>query len=126
MIDLKKLVNTLEIWNNFKFSTDFTKQGNVRIYVNDKKTKYFAKGHGYDKVSAVIAKMINDLIEKQPYNQNIYGNNGEYLSENGVGLMPLIDSLNTINVKLEEIYSGKSYDVFKIDFSKLNLTKGEM
>jgi len=119
MFNLKKLVNTIDVWKDFKFSVEYNKKGGVRIYVNDRKTKYYVKGYGYDKSSAIIAKMVNDLIGKQQYNENIYGNNGKYLSENGVGLMPIIDSLRTINVKLEEIYTGKSYDVFKIDFTKL-------
>jgi len=119
MFNLKRLLNVMDVWKTFKFSVEYNKKGGVRIYVNDKKTKYYVKGYGYDKLSAVIAKMVNDLIGKQPYNKNIYGNDGKYLSENGVGLMPIIESLFTINVKLEEIYAGKSYDVFEIDLSKL-------
>ena len=119
MFNLKKLVNTIDVWKDFKFSVEYNKKGGVRIYVNDRKTKYYVKGYGYDKSSAIIAKMVNDLIGKQSYDKNVYGNDGKYLSENGVGLMPIIESLFTINVNLEEIYAGKSYDIFEIDLSKL-------
>ena len=80
--DLKKLFNEGFGWTkDFKFEIIFSNSGVARIFINDKKTKYKASGYGYDKVSSVIASMINDLIEKQPYNSEIYGNSGNYKKE---------------------------------------------
>ena len=118
MFNLKELVNTMEVWRKFKFSVEFNRNG-ARIYVGNKKTKYFVKGYGYDKTSALIGRMVNDLIGEQAYNKEVYGNDGMYLSEGGVGIDSIITSLKTIGIELKYIYSGKLYNVFEIDLSKL-------
>ena len=122
MFDLKNLVKKVEAWREFKFSVEFTKNG-ARVYVGETRTKYFVKGYGYDKASALIGKMVNDLIGEQEYNKEVYGNDGMFLSEGGVGVDSIIASLKTIDVKLKHIYSGKTYDVFEIDLSKVNFNK---
>jgi len=122
MFDLKNLVNTVEAWRKFKFSVEFTKSG-ARVYVESRRTKYFVKGYGYDKTSALVGRMVNDLIGEQKYNKEVYGNNGMFLSEGGVGTDSIMASLKTIGVKLEHVYSGKLYDVFEIDLSKVSFNE---
>jgi len=122
MFNLKELLKTMEAWRKFKFSVEFTKSG-ARVYVGDRRTNYFVKGYGYDKTSALIGRMVNDLIGEQEYNKEVYGNDGMLLSEGGVGVDSIIASLKTIDVKLKHIYSGKTYDVFEIDLSKVNFNK---
>src|SRR5574344_90408 len=80
--NLKKQFTEGYGWNkDFKFEIIFSNSGVARIYINDRKTKYTAAGYGYDKISSVIASMVNDLIGKQPYNFEIYGNTGNYRKE---------------------------------------------
>ena len=124
MFDLKKLVNTTEAWRKFKFSVEFNRNG-ARVYVESRRTKYFVKGYGYDKTSALVGRMVNDLIGEQKYNKEVYGNDGMFLYEGGVGVDSIAASLKTIGVELKHIYPGKMYDVFEIDLSKLKTIKGE-
>lgn len=62
--NLKEVFNEYGRNKEFKFEILFSNSGVARIYINDRKTKYVAGGYGYDKVSSVIATMINDLIGK--------------------------------------------------------------
>ena len=127
--DLKKQFTNGSGWNkDFKFEIIFSNSGVARIYINDKKTKYKAAGYGYDKTSAVIAKMINDLIGLQPYNFEIYGNSGNYKKEGetvfylnggGVGFSSIKDSFESIaGNELNQIYSGKKSDIYEIKFNQ--------
>ena len=113
-------------WNKgFKFEIIFSNSGVARIFINDRKTKYYASGYGYDKTSAVIASMVNDLIGKQPYNFEIYGNGGNYKKEgetefflsSGVGFSSIKDSFESIKGnELNQIYSGKNSNIYQIKF----------
>ena len=126
--DLKRLFTTGYGWEKgFKFEIIFSNSGVARIYINDRKTKYSATGFGYDKISSVIASMINDLIEKQPYNSEIYGNSGNYKKENetkfhlssGVGFNSIKNSFESIEGNsLNQIYSGKNSNVYEIKFKQ--------
>ena len=104
--DLKKQFTEGYGWNkDFKFEIIFSNSGVARIFINDIKTKYTASGYGYDKISSVIATMINDLIGKQPYNFEIYGNSGNYKEEGetvfllsgGVGFGSIKESFESIS-----------------------------
>ena len=106
-------------WDIIKFEVVYSNKGVARIYINDRKTKYNASGYGYCKESSVIAEMINDLIEVQAYNPEVYGNRNGLLSQGGVGVSSLQESLKSIGVSLEQIYSGKDSNVYKLDLSSL-------
>ena len=124
--DLKKAFNeNCYGWNKgFKFEITFSNSGVARIFIGDRKTKYTAGGYGYDKVSTVISNMINDLIDKQPYNKEVYGNTGNYnkdkelhLLSGGVGFGSIKDSFESIDGnKLVSIYSGVNSSVYEITF----------
>lgn len=126
--DLKKQFTEGYGWNEgFKFEIKFSNSGVARIFINDRKTKYTASGFGYDKISSVIATMINDLIEKQPYNFEIYGNTGNYKKEgetefylsSGVGFDSIKNSFESISGnELNQIYSGKNSNVYEIKFNQ--------
>ena len=126
--DLKKLFYEGFGWTkDFKFEIIFSNSGVARIYINDIKTKYKASGYGYDKVSSVIASMINDLVGAQPYNFEIYGNSGNYKKEGetefhlsgGVGFSSIKESFESIaGNKLNQIYSGKKSDIYEIKFNQ--------
>ena len=128
--DLKKLFTDKNYgWDkDFKFEIIFSNSGVARIYINDKKTKYKAAGYGYDKISSVIASMVNDLIGLQPYNFEIYGNSGNYkkegetefyLSSGGVGFSSIKESFESIaGNELNQIYSGKKSDIYEIKFNQ--------
>ena len=128
--DLKKqFSDKIYGWDkDFKFEIIFSNSGVARIYINDIKTKYKASGYGYDKVSSVIASMINDLVGVQPYNPTIYGNNGNYkkegemgfyLSSGGVGFGSIKESFESIaGNKLNQIYSGKNSNIYEIKFNQ--------
>ena len=106
-------------WNKgFKFEINFSRQSVARIYISDRKTKYYAGGYGYDKESSVIALMINDLIGARPYNENIYGNRNGFLS-GGVGFWSIKDSFESLGdgFTLNKIYCGKYSDVYNITFN---------
>lgn len=107
-------------WNTgFKFEIIFSNNGVARIYIADYKTKYFAGGYGYDKTSAVIATMINDLLGSQNYNPEIYGNRNGLLSS-GTGFESIKNSFESIQGnKLDQIYSGKNSNVYQITFGDL-------
>ena len=116
-------------WNKgFKFEITFSNSGTARIYINDRKTKYNASGYGYDKISSVIASMVNDLTGKQPYNFEIYGNSGNYkkegetefyLSGGGVGFSSIKESFESITGnELNQIYSGRNSNIYEIKFNQ--------
>ena len=104
-------------WDLIKFEVSYSNSGVARIYVGDRKTKYVANGYGYCKESSVIADMINDLIGVQAYNSEVYGNRNGLLSCGGVGVSSLEQSLKSIGVNLEQIYSGKNSNVYRLDLS---------
>ena len=114
--DLKKSREEYSHWNAFKFEIVWSNTGVARIWINDRKTKYSAGGYGYCKESAVLGKMINDLIGQQNYDEQVYGNYKGLLSQGGVGTESIINSFETIGGKLEKLYSGKSSNVFSIKF----------
>ena len=105
-------------WDVIKFEVVYSSKGVARIYINDRKTKYNAGGYG--KESSVIAEMINDLIEVQAYNPEVYGNRNGLLSQGGVSVSSLQESLKSIGVSLEQIYSGKDSNVYRLDLSTIN------
>jgi len=117
-INLKEVIKKYEWWNNIKFEIKYSKNGVARIYINDRKTKYYAGGYGYDKESSVIAEIINDLtISNCKYNKKMYGNNGKKLSA-GVGFSSIYNSFNAKRkCKLEKIYCGLDSDVYEITFN---------
>ena len=130
MFDLKKVYNEFNnrnYWSDFKFEVIYSNSGVARIYINDSKTSYTAGGYGYDKESAVIASMINDItINNCKYNKKHYGNNGKKLSCSGVGFSSIQTSFNSKRgCKLEKIYSGFNSDVYEIKISDKLLIKGD-
>lgn len=114
-------------WGNFRFEIVYSKAGVARIYVGDKKTKYHAGGYGYDKESAAIAKMINDIVEGvYQYDKNCYGTDGVTLSQGGVGFNSIKKAFESIKGnKLERIYSGKNSDIYEITFKNLRELKND-
>ena len=117
--DLKEARAEYDGWDIIKFEVVYSNKV-ARIYINDRKTKYNAGGYGYCKESSVIAEMINDLIEVQAYNPEVYGNRNGLLSQGGVGVSSLQESLKSIGVKLEQIYSGKNSNVYSLNLSTIN------
>ena len=107
-------------WDIIKFEIVYSTNGVARIYVGDRKTKYKAGGYGYCKESSAIAEMVNDLIKVQAYNPEVYGNRNGLLSQGGVGVSSLQESLKSIGVTLEQIYSGKDSNVYRLDLSTIN------
>jgi hypothetical protein len=104
-------------WQEFKFHIKYMRSGVARIWIGDRKTKYYVNGYGYCKESSVIANMINELIGKQPYDENIYGNHKGYLS-GGVGFDYIKKSFESLpECKLDKLYSGVDFDVYHIKFS---------
>lgn len=123
--DFKKAFNEKCGWDKgFKFEITFSNSGVARIFIGDRKTKYLVAGYGYDKVSSVIANMINDLIGEQAYNKEVYGNTGNYnkdkevyLLSGGVGFGSIKDSFESIEGnKLVSIYSGINSSVYEVTF----------
>lgn len=117
--DLKEARLEYGGWDVIKFEVVYSNKGVARIYINDRKTKYNAGGYGYCKESSVIAEMVNDLIEVQAYNPEVYGNRNGLLSQGGVGVSSLQESLKSIGVSLEQIYSGKDSNVYRLDLSTI-------
>lgn len=107
-------------WNKgFKFEIIFSNSGVARIYIGDRKTEYSAGGYGYEKTSAVIAKMINDLIGSQNYSPETYGNMDGLLSP-GTSFEAIQRSFESIQGnKLDQIYSGKNSNIYQITFGGL-------
>ena len=120
MLDIKECIKINECWNDFKFSIEYSKLGNVRIYIDDRKTKYYVNCYSCDKESSVIAQMINDLTVKNcKHNKKIYGNNGKKLSQGGVNFSNIANSFNAKKgCKLEKIYCGRTYSVYYIKINK--------
>lgn len=104
-------------WNSFKFALVYKKTSYrwcPRIYVGDRKTKYHARGCGYDKESAVIAEMINDICGEVRYNKKIYGSYDGYLA-GGTGFEAIKESFESKRGnKLVKLYSGAEFDVYEI------------
>ncbi len=123
--NLKEVFNQYTWDKGFKFEITFSNSGVARIFIGDRKTKYNADGYGYDKISTVIASMINDLIGEQAYNKEIYGNSGNYnkdkdlyLLSGGVGFGSIKDSFESIEGnKLISIYSGVNSSVYEVIFA---------
>lgn len=118
--DLKEARLEYGDWDIIKFEVVYSNKSAARIYINDRKTKYNAGGYGYCKESSVIAEMVNDLIEVQAYNPEVYGNRNGLLSQGGVSVSSLQKSLKSIGVNLEQIYSGKNSNVYRLDLSTIN------
>lgn len=106
-------------WNKgFKFEIVYSKSGVARIFINDRKTKYYASGYGYDKESTVLSNMINDLIGVQNYNNEIYGNRNGLLSY-GVGFDSIKKSFESIEGnKLNRLYYGVNSNIYEITFNQ--------
>ena len=108
----------------FKFHIKWSNSGVAKIFINDRPTKYKANGYGYCKESSVIATMINDLIGKQPYNPDIYGNSGNYYKgeslhhlSGGTGFDSIQDSFQSLQgAKLVKLYWGTDFNVYEITF----------
>ena len=109
----------------FKFHIKWSNSGIARIFINDRPTRYKVSGYGYDKESSVLATMINDLIDTQPYDPEIYGNSGNYnkdkslyhLSQGGVGFSSIQESFQSLEgAKLTKLYSGSDFNVYEITF----------
>jgi len=112
--DLKEVFTNSEYWKEFKFEINLN--GMIRIYIGDRRTKYVATGWGYDKISAVIAHMINDLVGEQPYNPETYGCYKGLLCS-GTGFEAIQSSFESINDnKLSMIYYGRNSNIYEIRF----------
>ena len=120
--DLKEARAEYDGWDIIKFEVVYSSKCVARIYVGNRKTKYNAGGYGYCKESSVVAGMINDLIEVQAYNPEVYGNRNGLLSQGGVGVSSLQESLKSIGVSLEQIYSGKDSNVYRLDLTTISNT----
>lgn len=120
IFNVKEVFNQYNWDKGFKFEIIFSKSNVARIYINNRKTKYTAGGYGYDKISSVIATMINDLIGTQPYNLDVYGNRNGFLSH-GTGFESIQESFESIEGnELKQIYSGLNSNVYEIKFIKGN------
>ena len=121
MFNIKKCIKEYPHWNTFKFEIVYSKAGVARIYIGYRKTKYSTGGYGYDKESAIIATMINDIVAgAYQYNKNCYGTDGVTLSQGGVGFNNIKTAFESVKGnKLEKIYSGKDSNVYEITFSNL-------
>jgi hypothetical protein len=105
-------------WNEFTFSIEYSRAGVARIWIGNRKTKYNAGGYGYCKESSVLSYIINDLIGEQSYDKTKYGNCCNTLSY-GVGFDSIKLSFESIpGCKLDKLYCGRTYDVYKIKFSE--------
>ena len=128
--NLKEVVNNNpNHWNAFKFEIKYSNRGVARVYVNDRKTSYYAGGYGYDKESSAIATMVNDLIGAQKYSKTIYGSSCNYktaIRKGGKGFLSGCTGFNSVaesfnykrGCKLEKIYSGSDGDVYSIMINK--------
>jgi len=99
-MDIKKFKERQE---NFKFDIQYFKSGTARIFIGNQKTKYYATGSGYDKESFLISLMINDLV-------------GKKLLEGATGFTHLQKQAERNNIILQRLYSGKSFNVYEINF----------
>lgn len=118
VFNLKNVFNESYGWNKgFDFEIVWGKTGTARVWINDRKTSYTAGGYGYDKESAVIATMINNLLGEQSYDEKIYGNRKGFLS-GGVGFDSIKKSFESVKgYELEKLYSGQQSNVYKIKFA---------
>ena len=127
--NLKRVFNDCYGWNEgFKFEVIWSNTCVARIYINDRKTRYYVGGYGYDKESSVIANMINDLLSDMPYDYSVYGNTRNYKHNTsdtgtlcgGTGFNSIKASFESLGVgyKLNKLYSGKYSNVYEIQFNK--------
>ena len=95
---------------------------------------YYASGCGYDKESAVIASMLNDVMDinlldslgqmmknkNVPYGIATYGIKEGYLPsfEGGVGVNCYYDIMKFLKYKLTKTASGDSFDCYIIEANK--------
>ena len=127
--DLKKQFTEGYGWNkDFKFEIVFSEGGLATIFVDGIETKYNIKEYGSDKVSKIIATMINDLIGKQPYNPFIYGNSGnnnkegetEFYLKGEAGYNSIKESFESIKGNsLNCIYTGSNSTIYEIKFNQV-------
>jgi len=104
----------------FKFHIKYGTTGVARIWINDRKTKYFVNGYGYDKESSVIAEMINDLISFKDYGDYYTGGGtGERLISHGIGFDSLKGAFEYIGGKLEKLYWCNDIYVYEINFTNV-------
>lgn len=125
--DLRSVFNQYGWDKGFKFEVVYSNNGVARVYIGDRKTRYSVGGYGYDKESSVIAQMINDLIGKQKYSKDIYGNTCNYSSNTeesgtlcgGTGFSSIKDSFESLGdgFTLDRIYSGKTSYVYGVKFN---------
>jgi len=103
--DIKKLFQEKQYgWHyGFKFDIQYSKNRVARIWINDRKTKYYAGGYGYDKTSQVISLMVNDLI-------------GKRILSGPCGFDCIQTEAARHNIELLQLYSGRNFDVFEIKF----------
>jgi len=89
----------------------------VRIFINDLKTKYFASGGGYDKVSNVFEQFIEDtFIDSHLFNNSRWG------IESLENFMDLIGgTFETINAKKELYYV--TFEASKLKNIQYKITK---
>ena len=104
-INLKERVHTDPAYREFKFHTTRSKSGVVRIFLNDRRTEYKAGGGGYDKVSSVVALMINDIM------------GDDIVSYNGVGFNQIRDEFTRLRgASLDVLYTHGSTIIYHIRF----------
>lgn len=126
-LNLKSIFHQYGWDKGFKFSLEIEGKNNLRIYVGCNKTKYVATGGGYDKVSEVIAEMLNDLIGEQKYSKDIYGNTMNYSNNTkdkgllcgGTGFSAIKNSFESLGEgnTLNHIYEARSFGVYEVKFN---------
>jgi len=100
-----------------KFHIKF-RNGNVRIVINNEKTKYYAGGYGYDKASSAVSELINDLLGEMDYRNAYTGSrSGIRMLSNGIGIDAVINALDAIGSKLDIVYIGDDFNVYELDLS---------
>lgn len=111
--NVKESVN----WDKgLKFEVACSKSGIARVYIADRKTKYYAGGWG-DKETTVIAKMINDLAGEQDY-KDYFSGEGYKTLHGGTGfthLKTVFESLPGNN--LDKIYATRDSNIYEIYFN---------
>jgi len=114
--NLKEVFEESKYWRNFRFEVNLN--GMVRIYIGDRRTKYVAGGGGYDKISTVIAHMVNDLVGIQEYDPKEYGHYKGSLSS-GVGFEALKKAFESIDGnKIDMLYYGRNSNIYEITFGE--------
>lgn len=88
---------------------------NVRLYINGEKTKYFAKGYGYDKDLDVFCQFIKD---------NFNDNNSQFKSID-FGMNYVEQFLISINAEFEKIKVDKNRELYFLQTEINYLKKGK-